>query len=303
MCDSSGFCVCEAAYYESSVLCSVVQSGSYPAKNVTYSSSIHDWWGIATSDDLKTILATVNGGNIYKSTDEGETWDSLPNAGSKNWGGISCNGNCSKIVSIEQAGSIWLSTTGGASWSSLSNAGNKDWTGIVGNAELTNLMATVSNGEIWKSTNSGLSWTELSNSFTNIDHQISSSSDFSKFAIISDMFVVGIQDSWGDGWNGASMQLKKMDGSIVWQSSGPSISNYRTWLYTSVNMPGTSLQYQLHVTTQSKTHELRFTLTSGSFVWSLPSFWSSNGLGHYSDFTYNITRYPYVIHKFQVFVW
>jgi hypothetical protein len=121
-------CECVAGYYESdSTTCSVVPAGSYPSETITYSSTSTGWEGVAASADFRTKVATVENGNIYKSTDSGVSWAALTAAGSKNWRGITCNADCSKIAAVVRNGNIWLSADGGGSWSSLSGAGSKGW--------------------------------------------------------------------------------------------------------------------------------------------------------------------------------
>ena len=159
----------------------VVPAGSYATVTINYNSNALGWYGVAASVDFTTMVATVYNGNIYKSTNSGASWTTLPSAGIRPWLGVTCNAVCSKIAAVANSDNIWLSTDGGDSWSALTGAGVKSWQSITSNSDFTKFMATVYNGKVYRSEDSGLTWILLSGSPTKAWQQIASNGDFTKF--------------------------------------------------------------------------------------------------------------------------
>ena len=72
----------------------------------TVNSNSKNWKSIAASSDGTTLCAVTYGEYIYKSTDSGETWTSLPEYGLQNWRSVSwCNyGN--QFIAVSENGLI-----------------------------------------------------------------------------------------------------------------------------------------------------------------------------------------------------
>jgi photosystem II stability/assembly factor-like uncharacterized protein len=115
------------------------------------------WNGIASSSDGAKLAATVHGGNIWTSTDFGETWTSR--ASPQNWRGITSSSDGTKLAATVHGGNIWTSTDAGETWTS--RASPHSWFGITSSSDGTKLAATVVGGNIWTSTDSGETWTEV----------------------------------------------------------------------------------------------------------------------------------------------
>ena len=125
------------------------------------------WKGIASSSDGTKLAAyetttetTGTAGNIWTSSDSGETW--TYRASSKNWYGIASSSDGTKLAAIVSGGNIWtLSDSGANNWSwneRLVGDGTQNWNGIVSSSDGTKLAATVTNGNIWTSSDSGANW-------------------------------------------------------------------------------------------------------------------------------------------------
>jgi photosystem II stability/assembly factor-like uncharacterized protein len=119
---------------------------------------LRNWESIATNTDGLYMTAVVFGGNIYRSTDTGDTWDVI--AGTLGtWQSIDMSASGELQIAINRIGSAYISPDYGASWVvSIVNNGailssvrvNKDtaqYQVIVGNT-----------GDIYTSDDSGVTW-------------------------------------------------------------------------------------------------------------------------------------------------
>ena len=94
-------------------LVAVVQNGfiytsSDSGVNWTQRDSSRNWRSVASSDD-GTKLVAVAGGFIYTSTDSGVTWTQQTSAGSRLWFSVASSSNGTKLAVIEYISSIPLS--------------------------------------------------------------------------------------------------------------------------------------------------------------------------------------------------
>ena len=67
--------------------------------------STQDWSGITMSSDGTKLAAVVTGGNIWTSTDSGETWTST--ASTQDWRGITMSSDGTKLYATVDHGNIW----------------------------------------------------------------------------------------------------------------------------------------------------------------------------------------------------
>ncbi|MBU1237429.1 MAG: hypothetical protein KJ634_14525 [Gammaproteobacteria bacterium] len=131
--------------------------------------SDRQWQSVATSADGVKLVAAVNGGQIYTSTDSGATWTAR-DTGDRNWTAVassasgnilmagSPDGSYSGVIGLTFA-SI-LSTDSGLSWMNLYDLG-RDCTAVAISATGA-AMVVAGTGEANASTDSGLSWTRSS---------------------------------------------------------------------------------------------------------------------------------------------
>jgi len=73
---------------------------------------------VASSADGTRLVAAVNGGLLFTSTDSGNTWIAQ-NSGSRNWYSAACSADGTKLIAGVNGGQIWTSqltaTTGSTS--------------------------------------------------------------------------------------------------------------------------------------------------------------------------------------------
>ncbi len=113
------------------------------------------WSGVASSADGTKLAATVSSGQIYTSTDSGNTWTARDSV--RIWNGITSSADGTKLAAIVSGGQIYVSTDSGVTWTARET--NRSWNSIASSADGSFLVATVSNGRIYTSGNSGFNWT------------------------------------------------------------------------------------------------------------------------------------------------
>jgi outer membrane protein OmpA-like peptidoglycan-associated protein len=138
------------------------------------------WQGITSSVDGTKLAAIIAGGNIYTSSDSGETWInstfSGPASGSKFWTSITSSADGSKIAATTYQEGVYISSDSGATWALKSNIDydldnfvdvNLNGTSDVassadGSILVVTTTADAAHGPIYLSINGGDSWTALS---------------------------------------------------------------------------------------------------------------------------------------------
>ncbi len=113
------------------------------------------WRGIASSADGSALVAVVNGGQIYTSTNFGGTWTARDS--NRAWRAVASSADGVKMVAVVNGGQIYTSINSGASWTARD--ANRNWTSVALSTDGTKLVATVNPGFIYTSTDSGMSWT------------------------------------------------------------------------------------------------------------------------------------------------
>ncbi len=128
------------------------------AQNWTLTSApLTNWSCVASSADGSKLVAAVNGGLIYASTNSGATWTPT-GAPAANWSRIASSADGSKLVALVPYGTVDVSTDSGATWTDR-NPGD----GWVSFAESANggILALVGAMHYFSfSTNSGTTWSE-----------------------------------------------------------------------------------------------------------------------------------------------
>lgn len=114
-----------------------------------------DWTAVACSTNGNKLVATVNNGPIYVSTDAGTTWTARD--GARAWVAVASSADGSKLVAVVGGGLIYTSGNSGTNWTP--RASNQAWTSVASSANGNNLCATASGGFIYMSTDSGVTWT------------------------------------------------------------------------------------------------------------------------------------------------
>jgi photosystem II stability/assembly factor-like uncharacterized protein/IMP cyclohydrolase len=136
------------------------QSGASASWIRQNNSGARSWSDIASSDDGVKVVATVNGGYIYTSTDGGATWVERTNAGYRSWSSVASSSDGTKLVAVVNNGYIYTSTDSGANWTErASGYGSKTWSSVASSSDGTKLLATVNGtSDLYQSSDSGANW-------------------------------------------------------------------------------------------------------------------------------------------------
>ena len=116
-------------------------------------------WSSVASDATGTkLVATVNTGDIWTSTNRGVTWsDAGPAASWQVWFSVASDSTGTNLVAVDglvngSNGDIWTSTNGGLTWTDRTSgnpAASGPWTAVASNAAGDRLVA-IGRGAIWR---------------------------------------------------------------------------------------------------------------------------------------------------------
>lgn len=117
---------------------------------------------VASSADGTELVAVVNGGGIYTSTNNGVVWDLSSAPSPQNWVSIASSSDGANLVSAISGGGLYTSTDRGAHWDLQTSAPSpSDWVSVASSADGMNLVALTNTGDtdVYTSTDRGLVWT------------------------------------------------------------------------------------------------------------------------------------------------
>lgn len=163
----------------------------------TPTESNRNWISVASSADGVNLVAVVANGRIYTSTDSGVSWTEINVL--KNWFGVASSADGTKLVAVAYNNQIYTSTNSGASWTARDS--NRLWTSVASSADGVNLYATVENNFIYKSTDSGVTWNGIFSGPNGNWTSITTSADGSIVAAVVSPGQIYISSDFGVTWN------------------------------------------------------------------------------------------------------
>ena len=201
------------------------------------SAPTNGWSTIASNSDGTKLIAGIQGGKLYASTDSGVTWAILPNSITSQYTGITSSANGITLVACSTS-NIYNSTDSGATWNTRQSG---DWTGITSSSDGTKLAACINGGQIYTSTDSGATWSNSNNSLSLSWNCITSSADGTKLAAgINNGFIYTSTDS-GATWSNSNNSTSQSWTGITSSSNGTKLAaciNQST-IYTSTDSGAT----------------------------------------------------------------
>ena len=123
--------------------------------NWTPRASVAQWYSVASSSDGTKLVTGLNNGQIFTSTDSGANW--TPRDSNRQWYSIASSSDGTKLVAVALNGQIYTSTTSGTSWTPRDSV--RQWYSVASSSDGTKLVAVVLGGQIYTSIDSGLTWT------------------------------------------------------------------------------------------------------------------------------------------------
>lgn len=118
--------------------------GGEPALKNANGAPNTNWQAVACSADKSRLVAVVNGGPIYLSTDAGTNWtaSTAPSAG---WKLVACSANGSAMIAATTNGPIYTSIDFGTSWVSNTVAVSR-WVSVAVSADGSRMVAAAAPG-------------------------------------------------------------------------------------------------------------------------------------------------------------
>ena len=117
------------------------------------------WQSVATSADGVNLVAVVNPGAIYISTNSGSNWN--PTANSQlshlNWQSVASSADGSKLLAAPQSGSLYNSTNSGVTWIRQTNLPIVSWSSVAISGSGNKWFAF--SQQMYISSDSGATWT------------------------------------------------------------------------------------------------------------------------------------------------
>jgi len=226
--------------------------------------------GIVSSADGMKVVAVVQGGYIYTSTDSGLTWVQRASAGWHYWHSVASSADGKKLVAVAGGwnGSdyIYTSTDFGVTWTTNTSAGFRGWIFVTSDVSGTKLVAEAYNGYLYTSTDSGATWIERTSFGAHSWSKIVSSADGTKLATESNGGYIYTSTDSGVSWatstgagirtwrsisssadgmklaaavTGSGYIYTSIDGGINWATS--TNSGLRSWDAVTSSVDGTKL--------------------------------------------------------------
>jgi hypothetical protein len=97
-----------------------------------------NWKAVAASSDGSKLVAVVNPGNIFTSTNYGANWGvKAGGLGSLGWSSVASSADGSKLVACVNGGSIYTSTDSGTNWGLP--FGPATWTSVASSWDVSRL--------------------------------------------------------------------------------------------------------------------------------------------------------------------
>src|SRR5205807_1382057 len=97
----------------------------------TARASSQSWYSVASSTDGVKLVAVVDGGQIYTSTDSGVTWTARDS--SRYWHSVASSADGVKLVAGVDGGQIYTSTDSGVTWTARESS--RDWFSVASSAD------------------------------------------------------------------------------------------------------------------------------------------------------------------------
>ena len=197
--------------------------------------SNRSWCAVAMSSDGTKQTAVVDNGQVYVSTDSGNTW--TPKDSNRAWTTVAMSSDGTKQTAGTYGGLIYISSDSGNTWTPKDS--NRYWKDVAMSSDGTKQTAVVYGGQICISTDSGNTWTPKDSSRAWI--VVAMSSDGTKQTAAVDNGQIYISTDSGNTWT-------PKDSNRYWR--GIAMSSDGTKL-TAVSMNGMGSNGLIYISTDS----------------------------------------------------
>ena len=186
-------------------------------------SGSRNWRTVASSADGMKLVAAVYGGQLYTSTNFGETW--TPRESERAWLFLASSADGTKLAAVEvgsvfapDRGLIRTSTDSGLTWTPRESS--RAWRAIASSADGVKLAAVAAGDQIFTSIDSGATWTARDSSRGWL--AIASSADGTRLVAAADNDLIYTSTNSGATWTPQAGA-----GSRAWRSVATSADGTR----------------------------------------------------------------------------
>uniref|UniRef100_A0A6C0JH80 Uncharacterized protein n=1 Tax=viral metagenome TaxID=1070528 RepID=A0A6C0JH80_9ZZZZ len=207
-------------------------------------------WNVCAMDGTGTfMLAGINSGSLYLSTNSGTNWLTISGAansfglptGASAWSTCAISKNASYMLAGINSGSLYLSSNSGTNWLTISGAANSlglptvasAWSTVSINSTGTSMIAGINSGSLFLSTNSGNNWSTISG-ISNTLGLPTTASAWTCSAINDSGLIIYVGINLG-------LLYYSVDGGKVWTNTGPFLATSGKWQTIAMNGSGTSI--------------------------------------------------------------
>jgi len=180
---------------------------------------------------------TINGGNIWTSSDYGVNWTERTTGATRYWRGISLSSSGQYQSAVVAGDFIWTSSDFGVTWTSRTAPGNLGWKSISLSSTGQYQSAVVDGGYIWTSSDYGVTWTSRIAPGISTWWFISLSSTGQYQSVVEYSGRIWISSDYGVSW-----ASRTPPGSLAWRSiclsstgQYQSVGGYNGNIWTSSN--------------------------------------------------------------------
>ena len=160
----------------------------------TAKESKRNWRSVAMSSDGTKQTAVVGIGQIYISTDSGNTW--TPKDSNRFWKSVAMSSDGTKQTAVVSYGQIYISTDSGNTWTAKES--DRYWYSVAMSSDGTKQTAVVRDGQIYISTDSGNTWTAKESNRR--WYSVAMSSDGTKQTAVDNDGHIYISSDSGNTW-------------------------------------------------------------------------------------------------------
>ena len=212
------------------------------------------WFGIASSSDGSGLVATVNNGYIYTSSDGGANWTARCTDAARAWRLVASSSDGTKLAAAQNGGSLYFSSDYGQTWATT-NAGSGSWYSVASSSDGTKLIAGKNSSDClhigqYSSDTSSWTWTSRQTDENRLWISVASSSDGTKLAAV-------VQAATGCVWTSS-------DSGATWTERASSGERY--WRHITSSSDGVKLAAT--ATTASYGSEYIYTSSDSGVTWT-----------------------------------
>jgi hypothetical protein len=167
--------------------------------NWTARDSNRGWSAVASDADGVKLVASVNSGYIYTSTDSGANWTPRTASNIRSWASVASSLDGTRLIACAAGAGVFISGDSGGGWS-LTLAGAGPWSGVASSGNGSNLVAVINGGQIYTSSSSGASGSWIARDSNRAWVSVASSTDGGRLVAAVNGGDLYVSTDFGTNW-------------------------------------------------------------------------------------------------------